>query len=194
MSPSKEAYYTHLPNSHHQHQNDVVVSPLSTIFNHSRSLRQSYIIWAVGLVIFLGAVYVCWPSDPELKIVRLRLKRIKVHTVPHLSIDIWMLVSVRVQNTAVYSMDYQSLDVAVGYRGKKLGHVRSDGGHVKAKGSSDVDAKLAFEGINVMSDVVFFLEDLAKGTIPFDTNSEVEGYLGLFFFHFPMEVIIIIII
>ncbi|KAF7843326.1 late embryogenesis abundant protein [Senna tora] len=189
MSPSKAAYYTHIPplHYHHQNQNDIVL-PLYD-YNPYRSRRRFHfhLIWAVGILLFLAAVYVFWPSDPVLKIERLKLNRIKVHTVPRLAIDISMFVTVRVHNTDVYSMDYKSIDVAVGYRGKKLGHVRSAHGHVKAKGSSYVDAKLEFTGIRVLSDVVYFLEDLAKGTVPFDTVSEVEGHLGLLFFDFPME-------
>lgn len=85
-------------------------------------------------------------------------------------------------------MDYRTLEVAVGYRGKKLGHVRSENGHVRALGSSYVEAELDLECVKVLSDVVFLLEDLAKGTVPFDTVTEVTGRLGIFFFRFPLKV------
>ncbi|XP_054780466.1 uncharacterized protein LOC129288112 isoform X2 [Prosopis cineraria] len=175
--------YIHLPPFYQKDQNDFVLP----LYNASPTRRRCLIIWAVGVVLFLGFVYICWPSEPVLKIERLRLNRIKVHTLPRLTVDISMLVTVKVHNGDVYSMDYKSVDVAVGYRGKKLGHVRSVHGHVKARGSSYVDARLEFTGIRVLSDVVFFLEDLAKGSIPFYTSTEVEGHMGLLFFEFPME-------
>lgn len=145
-------------------------------------------ICTVGCVLFFASVYVFWPSDPDIKIVRMRLKSVHVHTTPHVVVDVSMFLTVRVRNADVYSMDYSQLDVAVGYRGKKLGHVRSDRGHVRARGSSYVDAELDLQGIGIFSDVVFLLEDLAKGTVPFDTVTEVTGQLGLLFFQFPLQV------
>ncbi|KAF8025561.1 hypothetical protein BT93_F2410 [Corymbia citriodora subsp. variegata] len=98
-----------------------------------------------------------------------------------------MFLTIKVCNADVYSMDYSMLDVAVGYRGKMLGHVKSDHGHVRALGSSYVDAELEFDGVEVFSNVVFLLEDLAKGTVPLDTVTTVEGRVGLFFFGFPLK-------
>ncbi|KAK4269423.1 hypothetical protein QN277_022581 [Acacia crassicarpa] len=184
MAASKAIRYTLLLRPFQRKYQDDVVLP---IYIPSPTSRQRLIIWVISVVLFLGLVYICWPSDPVLKIERMKLNRIKVHTLPRLAVDISMLVTVKVHNGDVYSMNYKSLDVAVGYRGKKLGHVKSEDGHVRAKGSSYVDARLEFTGIRVLSDVVYFLEDLAKGTVPFDTSTEIEGYLGLLFFSFPME-------
>lgn len=91
----------------------------------------------------------------------------------------------------MYSMEYRALDVTVWYRGKRLGHVRSDNGTVRARGASYVDAEMDLEGVEVFSDVVFLLEDLAKGTIPFTTVTEVQGHLGFLFFQFPLQVVFI---
>lgn len=114
--------------------------------------------------------------------------RFQVHTRPRVAIDVSMLVRIKVRNGDVYSMDYEALEVGVGYRGKRLGEVRFQQGHVRAFGSSYVDAEVEFSGIGVFSDVVLLLEDLAKGTVPFDTVTEVRGKLGILFFHFPLQV------
>lgn len=143
----------------------------------------------VGLILFLTTVYTFWPSDPYLKIVRLKLKRVKVHPRPRITVDISMLLTLRVRNDDVYSMDFGAVDVAVSYRGKPLGHVTSEHGHVSARGSSYVDADAEFAGINVLPEMVLLLEDLAKGAVPFDTVSQVRGQMGILFFHFPMKVI-----
>lgn len=119
----------------------------------------------------------------------MHLNRIHVHTSPHVAIDVSMLVTVKVRNADVYSMEYRALDVTVGYRGKRLGHVRSNNGSVRARGASYVEAELDLEGVDVFPDVVFLLEDLAKGTIPFTTVTEVQGHLGFLFFQFPLQVI-----
>ncbi|KAL5537714.1 hypothetical protein UlMin_043518 [Ulmus minor] len=182
MAPSKPEpepqHYTPLP----PHENHVV-SPL--LFSYRRLLLRS--ISAAALILLASVVFVFWPSDPELKIVRLRIKSLQIHTRPHVAIDLSIFVTVRVRNSGVYSMDYSAMDVAVGYRGKRLGHVRSEGGHVRAKGSSYVDAEMQFNGVEVFSDVVFLLEDLAKGAVPFQTVTEVKGQLGLFFLQFPLQ-------
>ncbi|KAJ6394558.1 hypothetical protein OIU77_023709 [Salix suchowensis] len=115
------------------------------------------------LLLLSTVVYVSWPSDPTVKVVRLRLDRIHIHTLPIINVDISLYVTLKVRNVDVYSMDFRSLDVAVKYRGKRLGHV------------------------SVLSDVVSLLDDLARGTVPFDTVTEVSGRLGLFFFGFPLE-------
>ncbi|KAJ1433940.1 late embryogenesis abundant protein [Sesbania bispinosa] len=57
----------------------------------------------------------------DLKIVRLKLKRVKVHPLPRITVDISMLLTLRVHNADVYSMDFGAVDVAVSYRGKELG-------------------------------------------------------------------------
>lgn len=77
--------------------------------------------------------------------------------------------------------------VSVGYRGRELGFVTSAGGRVKATGSSYLNATLDLNGFEVMYDVFYLLEDLARGVIPFDTVSQVNGALGFFFFKIPIK-------
>ncbi|GMN37245.1 hypothetical protein TIFTF001_006659 [Ficus carica] len=151
-----------------------------------RRLRH-YAISAVCLVLLISAAYAFWPSDPDIKVVRMRLTSVRVHRTPHVAVDVSVSLTVRVRNDDVYSLDYTELDVAVGYRGKWLGHMRSDRGHVRAQGSSYVDAELDLDGVEIFSDVVFLLEDLAKGTVRFDTVTVVKGQLGLLFLHFPLQ-------
>jgi hypothetical protein len=55
-------------------------------------------------------------------------------------------------------------------------------------GSSFVDADLEFAGIGVLPEIVFLLEDLAKGTVPFDTVSQIRGKMGILYFYFPIKV------
>ena len=59
---------------------------------------------------------------------------------------------------------------------------------MKARGSSYINATLDLNGIEILHDIFYLLEDLARGSIPFDTDSEVQGKLGLFFFKIPLEV------
>ncbi|XP_039004361.1 uncharacterized protein LOC120131441 isoform X1 [Hibiscus syriacus] len=140
-----------------------------------------------SLVLLVTLVYIFWPTDPTIKIVRMHVKHMKIHTVPIISLDVSMLITLKVRNSDVYSMDVTSLDVAVGYRGKMLGHVTWEHGHVRAMGSSYVETRLELKGVEVLSDVVYLLEDFAKGTVPFDTVTEVTGSLGLSLFKFPLK-------
>lgn len=186
MATSKADYYhpIHVPIP--PHQNYVVLTPY---YHPSNRHRFRLRIICTGLFILLAAaVYILWPTDPDVKIVRLRLNRIHVHTFPRVSVDISMFVTVKVRNTDVYSMDYTMIDVTVGYRGKKLGHVRSHRGHVRSRGSSFVDAQLDFDGVELMSDAVYLLKDLAKGRVPFETRTEIKGQLGLLFIQVPLSV------
>lgn len=85
-------------------------------------------------------------------------------------------------------MNYDSLLVAIGYRGKKLGFVTSDGGRIKARETSYVNATLQLDRVEILTDVILLLEDLAKGAVTFDTVSEIGGKLGVFLFDLPLKV------
>ncbi|KAK9281394.1 hypothetical protein L1049_004294 [Liquidambar formosana] len=184
-------YHPIPPPPDHHHPQNYVVLPLYYPAGHRRRL-PCRLICTISFLLLALAVYVFWPSDPDVKIVRLRLDRVRIHTIPRISLDISLALTVRVHNVDMYYMDYKHLHVAVGYRGRELGHVRSSHGHVRARGSSDVDAMLEFNGVEVLYDVVYLLEDLAKGTVPFDTVTKVRGHLGLFFIQLPLEVVLYI--
>lgn len=67
----------------------------------------------------------------------------------------------------------------------------SDGGRIRARGSSYVDAVLTVDGFEVIYDAFYLLQDIAKGVIPFDTETRVDGKLGLFFFDVPLKVVVV---
>ncbi|KAA8540423.1 hypothetical protein F0562_024658 [Nyssa sinensis] len=182
------SHYDPLPpeSDHQQEEQNYIVLPLYSPAVLCRQYRFRLICTGILLLVALAA-YSLWPSVPDLKIARLRLDRIEIHTAPQIAIDITLALIVQVINRDLYSLDYHSLYVAIGYRGKQLGFVRSDHGLVRARGSSYVDAKLEFDGVEVLSDIMFLLEDLARGSVPFDTVTEVCGQLGLFFFEFPLK-------
>ncbi|KAF8681883.1 hypothetical protein HU200_045330 [Digitaria exilis] len=95
---------------------------------------------------------------------------------------------VRVRNPDFFALDYSRLDVDIGYRGSQLGRVTSGGGRVRARAVSYVDADLELNGIRVVEDAIYLIEDLARGSVPFDTVVEVEGHLHLFFLSVPVKV------
>lgn len=184
--PAAGFYYTPLPpQPSDQHY---VVLPLYYPRRRRRCGTLACALLSVSSLLLLAALaYVLWPSDPRLKIARLWPTRVRIRTLPVLAVDISMLATIRVRNADAYWMDYRRLDVAVGYRGKMLGRVTSGGGRVRAFGSSYVDAALELNGVEVLAEAAFLLEDLAKGSVPFDTLTEVEGQLGLWFFRFPLK-------
>ncbi|XP_027344082.1 uncharacterized protein LOC113856463 [Abrus precatorius] len=175
MPISKASWYTLLLRKPHHHQNHVVLT------------RRCGVTCTLGLMLFLTTVYVFWPSDPNLTIVRLKLKRMKLHPLPPITVDISMVLTLMVHNADVYSLDFGAVNVAVAYRGKMLGHVTAKHGHVRPRGYSYVDADVEFSGISVVPEMVLLLEDLAKGIVPFDTISQIRGQLALLFLHFPMK-------
>ncbi|KAL0354694.1 UNVERIFIED_CONTAM: protein ROLLING AND ERECT LEAF 2 [Sesamum radiatum] len=152
-----------------------------------KSWQRCLFCFATFLLFLIAAAYLLWPSDPELSIVRVRLERIRFHMRPKISLDITMDLTVRVRNQDFYELDYDSLLVAIGYRGKRLGYVTSDGGHIKARGSSYVNATLQLDRVEILSDVVLLIEDLAKGEVTFDTESEITGKLGVVVFDLPLK-------
>lgn len=168
--------YKPLPSSSQDRNDAVLIS------------RRRFII-SIFLISFASIIiYIFWPSDPRIKIERVKISHVHVHRRPVPSIDMTLLVTLKVTNADVYSFDFTALDVAVDYRGKTLGHVSSDGGHVTAMGSSYLEAETELDGVTVFADVIHLIHDFAKGSVEFDTVTETNGKLGVLFFRFPLKV------
>ncbi|KAG2328279.1 hypothetical protein Bca52824_011007 [Brassica carinata] len=139
----------------------------AVLISHPSSLGRRRFIISIFLISFASIlIYIFWPSDPRIKIERVKVSHVHVHRRPVPSIDMTILVTLK-------------LDVAIGYRGKTLGHVSSDGGHVRAMGSSYLEAETQLDGVTVFADVINLIHDLAKGYIEFDTVTETNGELGV---------------
>ncbi|KAI3832700.1 hypothetical protein MKW98_002246 [Papaver atlanticum] len=101
--------------------------------------------------------YCFYPSDPVLE--RVNLSHFKIHKNPTITLDVVKDFTVKVYNRDVYSPDYHSLIVSIGYHGKKSGFVSSNEGHLKPRSYN-----------------------------PFDNATEIQGRLELFFFQFPIKI------
>ncbi|XP_010545724.1 PREDICTED: uncharacterized protein LOC104817997 [Tarenaya hassleriana] len=177
--PAPTPEYQRLPSLD---ENDDVPSYLE-----ASSKRRRIIITVFLLSLASAVVYIFWPSDPRIHIERLRISHVRIRRRPVLSVDMSLLVTLKVTNADVYSFGFTTLHVAVSYRGKTLGHVRSDGGQVTAMGSTYVEAETELNGVAVFPDVIHLIRDLAKGSIEFDTVTETSGKLGIMFLRFPLK-------
>ncbi|KAF1886119.1 hypothetical protein Lal_00045348 [Lupinus albus] len=174
--------YPYLPS-----QNVVVLLPPYPGHRNHRNRSNCLIYSIIALLILAAAIFLLYPSDPEVHLARIRLNRIAIRTNPKPTLDISFSLTVKVRNRDFFSLSYDSIAVSVGYRNRELGFVTSGGGKIKARGSSYVDATLSIDGFEVIYDAFYLIEDLAKGVIPFDTNTRVEGKLGLFLFNIPLK-------
>ncbi|KAH9622354.1 hypothetical protein KSS87_011428 [Heliosperma pusillum] len=146
------------------------------------------LFFILSLLTLTLLIFLFYPSDPELRLVRVKLNHIRVQTRTHPpSLDLSLLLQLRVRNRDLFSLAYRSLTVAISYRGRKLGFVSSHGGVIGAKQSSYVNATLDVNGFEVLHDLFYLIEDLASGFVPFDTVSVVDGYLGVLFIQFPFQ-------
>lgn len=148
---------------------------------------RRYIYSAAVLILLAAAVFFLWPSDPDVSIARLRLRHLKIHTFPKIALDVTLDVTVRIRNKDFYSVNFRSVAVAIGYRGKQLGYVTSDYGKIRARASSYINATLELNDISIFSDIIPLIEDLARGSITFDTVTQIGGELGLFLFDIPIK-------
>ncbi|GMN50510.1 hypothetical protein TIFTF001_019677 [Ficus carica] len=171
------------------HYQNVVVLPYYRPSPAERRCRRlcRCLLSATAVLLLIAAVFLLYPSDPSLKLVGIRLNRVRVNSSPSLTLDLSFSLTVKVFNRDFFSLDYDSLAVSVGYRGRELGFVSSAGGRIRSRGSSYVDATLDLDGFAVIHDVFYLLEDLAKGVIPFDTVTQVQGNLGLLLFKIPLK-------
>ncbi|KAJ3670209.1 hypothetical protein LUZ60_010533 [Juncus effusus] len=135
----------------------------------------------VPLFVFL------YPTDPDIKITKLHLTHLRISPPPRASFDLKLTVRTHVKNPNFFGMEYKCLNSSVSYRGKELGQVVAAGGTVRARGDSKLKADVEIDGVRVLDEVVFLIEDLAKGSVPLVTVTEVEGLIGVFFFRIPVK-------
>ncbi|XP_062212110.1 uncharacterized protein LOC133913083 [Phragmites australis] len=140
-----------------------------------------------SLALLALAAFLVWPADPDVSLARLHLTHVSVVARPAVALTISVALKVRVRNPDLFALDYSRLDVAIGYRGAPLGWVTSGGGLVRARAVSYIDADLHLDGISVVEDAIYLLEDLARGSVPFDAVAEVEGHLRFFFLSIPVK-------
>ncbi|KAK8696926.1 hypothetical protein V6N13_113096 [Hibiscus sabdariffa] len=178
--------YTPLPPN--PHQRNVVVSSLHGHLPSQNDRCLSRGVTFAGILLLLSAAALfLYPSKPSLKLARVRLNRVGVKPSPKITLDLSFSLTVLVRNRDLFSLEYEKLVVWVGYRGKELGVVKSEGGQVVARGSSYVKATLDLNGLVVVHDVVYLIQDWAKGVIPFDTSTMVDGVVGVFPLKFPFK-------
>ncbi|KAF3794319.1 hypothetical protein EJ110_NYTH01253 [Nymphaea thermarum] len=187
-APDQPVYYLLLP-------------PAPPVLYRRSATRCSILFSSLSLLFILCllsvTVFVLWPSDPRLDVLRLELDHVRVSTkspappslsgMPSVYLDILMNVTIRVSNPDFFGVNYRSVAVSIGYRGKDLGFVTSEGGDIRARGVSYIDAALDLDGIQVLQDAIYLLEDLARGSIPFESLTDLEGELNLSFFQVPLR-------
>lgn len=187
---TQERYFHPLPSEPQTPQYIIVLPNYYRSHSYiSRTCRRR-LIYSAGLLFLAVAVFLLWPSDPGVSVARLKLRGFRVHPFPP-SLDISLDLIVKVQNRDFYSVDYDALVVSIAYRRKRLGYVTSDEGHLKARASSYINATLELKGIEIITDVLPLIEDVARGSVTFDTVTEISGQLGLFLLDLPLQVILV---
>ncbi|XP_075492067.1 uncharacterized protein LOC142530158 isoform X2 [Primulina tabacum] len=180
-----------LSESHPQSSQYVEVLPPCPPAYHRGLLRKScrfgIISCSVVFIFLVAALVLLWPSKPKLSIVHLSLNGLSFHAVPEISLDVKLNLTVRVRNRDFYSIDYDWVNVTIGYRGQNLGNATSEGGRVEARSSSYVNATLDLDAVKILSNVVLLVEDVAEGEITFDTESKIGGKLRLSFLDLPLK-------
>ncbi|XP_077216401.1 uncharacterized protein LOC143850977 [Tasmannia lanceolata] len=192
--PPPPPYYEITDDRFSNNNNYVLLLPP---YHHSRRTHQlrRCVLSFIPIALFSAlAIFFLFPSHPDLTVVRLRLDHLSLSTkksssslFPIITLNVSLDLTLKVRNKDFFSMDYNSIVVSIGYRGRELGFVISEGGHVRARGFSYVNATLHLDGIEILHDVFYLLDDLAKGSIPFDTVTQFKGNLGLLFLDVPLK-------
>ncbi|XP_030472647.2 uncharacterized protein LOC115690451 [Syzygium oleosum] len=165
----------------------VIVLPPYPRHRGLRLRLRRCLCFSAALLLTAAAAFLLFPSDPTVELARIRLNRVRVGTSPGITLDLSFNLTLRVQNRDLFSMYLRSFNVSVGYRGRELGFVTSEGERIRARGSSYVDTTLDLDGLQVVHDAFYLLEDLAKGVVPFDTDAKVNGMLGILFVELPIK-------
>lgn len=194
--PSQEAYTYGYPADTYY----VVLPPAPHLHNRLRSRRL--LAYAASLVVSLGlflgaAFYLFWPSQPGIQVIGVNFNNFSFQTasqpgslVPRLFLNISMDMVLKVHNKDYYSLEYDSLDVGLGYRGRRIGVVESEGGYLPARHTAYVNSTLDLDGIEVLHDVVYLLKDLVSKELPLDTVAAFNGSVSVLFTKIPIEEVV----
>ncbi|KAJ4755555.1 hypothetical protein LUZ62_089960 [Rhynchospora pubera] len=188
--PPLPSYYSAIPTSP---SDTYIFLPVRFCLRRRRSLRfrspcSSSSFLTLSLLSFLLlSVFFLYPSDPDLSVARLNLSRFHVNTSPAVALSISIGLDLKIRNPDFFSIDYSHLNSTVMYRGRRLGSVTSQGGHVRARGVSYVQAELNLDAVRIIDDVFYLIEDIASGLIPFETQTEIVGDVHLFFLNVPVQ-------
>jgi len=151
----------------------------------------------LSIVIILVAAYFVWPSDPRIEVVRMGLNKIEWRPekfpgsfLPRIFLNLSMELTVKVTNKDYLGVYYDHVNVGIAYRGEKIGRVTSENSaYIPPRGTAYVDATLDIHGIQVLADVIYLLEDIARGHIPLQTVTDFDGYIRLFSLKVPLQAI-----
>ncbi|CAJ2636853.1 unnamed protein product [Trifolium pratense] len=186
-NPNSNPYSYNHP---YPNQNVVVLLPSYRPHSRHRNHNRNHLclIFSAALLFLAVAIFILYPSDPEIKLTRIRINHIGIRTNPKPILDLSFSLTVKVRNRDFFSLTYDSLVVSVGYRNRQLGLISSvGGGRIRARGSDYVDVVLSVDGFEVIYDAFYLIQDIAKGVIPFDTHTRVDGKLGLLLFDLPLK-------
>jgi LEA14-like dessication related protein len=189
--PPLQSYYSPVPASPRE---TYILLPVRSCLRRRRNIRfrlllsSSCLLTLSILSLLILSLFFLYPSDPDLSVARLDLSRFRVTTSPPVALTISMGLDLKIRNPDFFSIDYSYLNSTVSYRGKRLGSVISQGGHVRARGVSYVQADLNLDAVRIIDDVFYLIEDIASGTIPFETETVIVGDVHLFFLDVPVKV------
>lgn len=152
---------------------------------------------ALSIIIILVAAYFVWPSDPRIEVVRMHLNKVEWKTekspgsfLPRIFLDLSMGLTVKVTNRDYLGVYYDHVKVGIAYRGEKIGRVTSEkSAYIPPRGTKYVDATLDVHGIQVLTDVIYLLEDIARGHIPLQTVTDFDGHIRLLSLKVPLQAI-----
>jgi hypothetical protein len=150
----------------------------------------------VSLGLFLDAAfYFFWPTQPVIQVIGVNFNTINFQTapqpgsvVPRLFMNISMDMALKVNNMDYFSLEYDSLDVGLGYRGRRIGVVESEGGRLPARHTAYVNSTLELDGVEIFHDTVYLLEDLVRKELPLDTVAEFNGSVRVLLVKVPLKV------
>eukprot|EP00252_Welwitschia_mirabilis_P025613 TRINITY_DN8087_c0_g1_i1.p1 TRINITY_DN8087_c0_g1~~TRINITY_DN8087_c0_g1_i1.p1 ORF type:complete len:228 (-),score=6.75 TRINITY_DN8087_c0_g1_i1:345-1028(-) len=146
-------------------------------------------LWMILGVVAGGCVYVLWPSEPRMELVRMKLEGIRWHTQIHpisILLDVDLGVTAKVTNKNYVGVYYNHVMVNISYRGENIGSVRSESGYIGPRATAYVEADVNLTDID-LADVLYFLEDIAKGSIPFTSLTYFDGYIRILGFSVPLK-------
>lgn len=168
-------------------------APIDPWKRRRQLLGYGSLIICVALLV-VAAVYFLWPSQVQIQVARFQLNQFGYNIVPQpgsfvplLFLNFSMDMMVQVNNRDFYGVDYDSVNVEIGYRGRSIGSVSSENGRLSARQTTYVNATLDLDGAEVVHDVGYLLKDIEKGEVPLDTVTEFDGRIKVWFFNIGLK-------
>ncbi|KAH7298624.1 hypothetical protein KP509_25G051700 [Ceratopteris richardii] len=146
----------------------------------------------IVVLIAVGAFFV-WPRSLNVTVDDVSLGKIHFNVdregsiIPRIYLNLTLNLKLEAANPNYFRVTYETLNVSIFYQDDPIGQVESDGGDIRARSKSSMDATLKLTGYEIASNILSLIADIARHAVPLQTITTFDGHIDVFSFKIPLR-------